>query len=55
MEFPFDIRWPLVGLLGCSAAINVVLVLSQSDVPPTSSEIAHVVEEQEKTKERPDS
>ena len=40
MEFPFDIRWPLVGLLGCSAAINLVLLLHQSS--PEQTEVASV-------------
>ena len=46
MDFPFDIRWPLVGLLGCSAAINVVLVLNQSDVRAPVP-VAEVVQQQE--------
>ena len=41
MDFPFDIRWPLVGLLGCSAAINVVLLLQNNseDFASDSEEI----------------
>jgi murein DD-endopeptidase MepM/ murein hydrolase activator NlpD len=42
MDFPFDIRWPLVGLLGCSAAINVVLLL-QSDPEQFTSAPEEVV------------
>ena len=29
MKFPFDIRWPIVGLLGCSMAINVVFLIEK--------------------------
>ena len=29
MNFPFDIRWPIVGLLGCSMAINVVFLIEK--------------------------
>ena len=38
MKFPFDIRWPLVGLLGCSAALNVVFLINNSTQDTTESE-----------------
>jgi len=41
MKFPFDIRWALVGLLGCSAAVNFVLLLEKKlETAEESTEIA---------------
>jgi len=40
MDLSFDIRWALVGLLGCSAAVNVVLFLDKNTSSEEPTEIA---------------
>lgn len=46
MKFPFDIRWSIVGLLGCSMAVNVVFLIEKlSGNAAVSAEQTHTVVE----------